>query len=372
MQSLIKHLKHKNFKTLIKPMQLIVALLVCIAFSGNCGKRKPPLPPVERVSQRVAITGTQIGNQIRIVWQMPARNASDGSILNINRADIYRLTEKLDSPLTLTEEEFAARSTLIAAIPITDSDFAFQEKTFIDTLQFAGQPARLRYSIRFVNSSGQKAAFSNFLIIEPSSRVALNPTELRTEVSQDQISLIWKSPEMNVDSSKPANIIGYNIYRKSPNENTKRLNERPVSDNNYEDTFFDFGKEYTYFVRTVSLGNNGDEVESSASNEITLKPQDTFSPNPPDAITIAAAPNTISIFFAINSEKDVIGYKIFRSENPDIPKKDWTPLTPELLKANTFQDTKVESGKNYFYFIVAVDKFGNESEPSEVVSETAF
>jgi fibronectin type 3 domain-containing protein len=44
-------------------------------------------------------------------------------------------------------------------------------------------------------------------------------------------------------------------------------------------------------------------------------------------------------------------------------------LTPELLPTNTYQDVKVEAGKKYYYYLTAVDKTGNVSEASEVVSE---
>jgi fibronectin type 3 domain-containing protein len=46
-------------------------------------------------------------------------------------------------------------------------------------------------------------------------------------------------------------------------------------------------------------------------------------------------------------------------------------LTTDLLTRNTYQDTRVETGKTYYYFITATDKFGNTSPPSEIVSETA-
>jgi fibronectin type 3 domain-containing protein len=372
MQLLIKHFKHKKLSTLIKHMACLLFIFLALIPFTNCGKRKPPLPPIERVAQRVAIEGTQIGNQIRIIWQMPARNASDGSLLNIDRADIYRLAEPLDDSLSLTEEEFNSRSTLIATVPIKDSDFALKQKTYIDTLQFAGQPARLRYAIRFVNSSGQKAAFSNFLLIEPSSRVALNPTNLKALVTQDQIILDWDAPISNVDNSSQVNILGYNLYRSGKTNNIKRINEDIIKENEFADEFFTFDDKYSYFVRTVSLGNNGEQVESISSETIEVTPKDTFAPNPPSAITIAAAPNNISIFFAVNIEKDVTGYKIYRSTDPNQPKSDWKLLTDEILRANTFQDTQVETGKKYFYYLTAIDKFGNISQPSEVVSETAF
>lgn len=372
MQLLIKSLKRLKLNTLIKHKAYSAFLVLALFSISSCGKRKPPLPPIERVQQRVLIDGTQIGNQIRIVWQMPARNAPDGSLLNINRADIYRLAQPSDAPLSLTEEEFASRGTLIASVPLEESDFALKDKTYTDTLQFAGQAARLLYAIRFVNSNGQKAAFSNFLLIEPSSGIAQNPTALKATVSQDEIKLNWNPPVSNVDGTTPANSLGYNVYRSFDKQLSKRLNDSLIEETSFEDEFFEFDKIYKYFVRTVSLGSNGEQVESLSSETIEIQPLDTFAPASPSAITIAAAPNNISIFFAVNLEKDIAGYKIYRTTNPDLPKSEWLLLNVEILKVNTFQDKKVESGKTYYYYLTAVDKSGNVSEPSEVVSETAF
>ena len=349
----------------------LALLAVVMLISLSCGKRRAPQPPVERVAQRVEAAGFQRGNQVVLSWKMPARNAPTGSILNISRADIYRLAEPLDSPLTLSEEEFASRSTLVATVPIKDDDFELKTISYYDALEFSNQPARLRYAVRLVNASGQKAGFSNFVLLEPASRVASSPTSLSTEITQDAVKLNWTAPAANVDGSTPPNILGYNVYRStSDKEAGKLLNQTPVTATEYSDAFFEFGKEYHYFVRTVSVGTGGAPVESTESNIVKIDPVDTFAPSAPAAITLASTPTTISIFFAINPEKDIAGYKIYRSLDPNLPKPEWTLLTPELLSTNTFQDTRVESGKTYFYYITATDKTGNVSQPSGVVSET--
>ncbi len=358
-------LKQKAFNTIIALITL--ALLIGL----SCGKRKPPLPPTERVSQRVEVEGFQRGNSVVLSWKMPARNAPDGSILNISRADIYRLAEPADAPLVLSEEEFASRSIVIATLPITDADFGLKKMSYSDTLEIAGQPARLRYAIRFVNKSGQRAAFSNFLLIEPASRIAANPTSLSAEITQEAVSLTWQPPTANVDGTTPANILGFNVYRSlSDKEAAKLLNQTPVSDAKYADRFFEFGKNYYYFVRAVSVGSGGSPVESQESNIVKVSPVDTFAPSPPAAITLATSLNSISIFFAVNPEKDIAGYKIYRSVDETFDRSKWELLTPELLTTNTFQDTRVESGKTYFYYLTATDKTGNVSQPSEIVSET--
>jgi hypothetical protein len=362
------NIKTLNSKNLIKaPLTFILLALLC---GLSCGKRAIPLPPVERVQQRVEISGSQRGSFVILSWVMPARNANSGSIINIDHVDIYRLIEPLSAPLSLTEESFVSRSTLIASVPIAKNDFARKQLTYSDTLEFAGQDARLRYAIRFVNDSGQKAAFSNFLLIEPTSKVADKPNKLAAEVLQTAIKLKWDRPETNVDGSKPANILGYNVYFSIGENEAKLKNSSPINDNEYIDKVFQFGINYKYFVRTVSLGSNGEPIESLSSETIEVSAKDIFAPTPPSALTIAAAPSNLSIFFAVNPELDIAGYNVYRSSNPNQKKSEWVHLTPELLKTNTFQDTKVESGKTYYYYLTAVDTIGNTSEASEVVSET--
>lgn len=360
----LKHIKHKHQKA------VLAFIFFGLLISAGCGKRKPPLPPVERVAQRVEIAGFQRGNQVQLSWTMAARNASDGNLLNISRADIYRLTESASSSSTISEEDFASRSTLIATVPISDTDFALKQMTYSDTLNFAGQQVRIRYAVRFANASGQKAAFSNFLVIEPTAKVAEIPNNLSSTISQTSIDLSWNAPAGNIDGSTPANILGFNIYRIDENKSQKLLNSSPINRNEFADKTFEFEKSYTYFVRTVSLGANGEPLESADSKTINVLPKDTFAPNAPGAVTIAASPNTISIFFASNTENDIAGYRIYRAIDANQPKSDWILLTPQLLTTNTFQDTNVESGKTYFYYLTAVDKFGNVSPISEIVGET--
>ncbi|MGD9627950.1 MAG: fibronectin type III domain-containing protein [Pyrinomonadaceae bacterium] len=348
----------------------LAALALVVLSSLNCGKRKPPLPPTERVSQRAEISGFQRGNQVILNWKMPMQNAPEGSVLHIKRADVYRITEPLSAPQSLSEEEFADRSLIVASIAIGKDDFGGKTLQFVDSLQFAGQPARLRYALRFANASGQKAAFSNFLLLEPASRVAGAPTSLSTGLSQESITLTWEQPTENIDATSPANILGYNIYRsESEKVPAKLLNQTPVSGTTFEDRFFDFDKQYFYFVRAVSLGTDAAPIESSESNIVKIVPVDTFPPSAPAAITIAATPTSISLFFPSNPETDVIGYSVYRTTDESLPKEGWELLTKQPITANTYQDERVESGKVYFYYVTATDKYKNVSEPSEVVSE---
>ena len=359
-----------------KRKALLIALLLPFAFSG-CGRRRPPQPPVERVQQRTEfLSGVQRGNQVILSWPAPLRNAPDKSVQSIRRIDVYRLAERPNAPLALTEEEFARRSTVVGSVNYEQIKDAVGDLTYVDSLELAGEAARLRYAVRYVNAAGQRAAFSNFLIIEPSAKVAQAPTLVATgkEISESAITISWQPPTKNIDDSTPVNLLGYNIYRMDESQRAASqtpINSPLVSGTQYSDTTFQFGQNYTYFVRSVSLGTEGAQVESLNSNPLSISPKDVFPPSAPTSITIgAAAPGRLSIFFPANPEPDVAGYHIYRSVDADLPKEQWTKLTPSLLTRTTFQDENVESGKRYYYYLTATDQSGNVSQPSEVVSET--
>jgi hypothetical protein len=366
--------RHSRKANLQRVFLLFCVMTVAFCVVG-CGKRRPPLPPVERVQQRTeALSGVQRGNQILLSWPAPQRNAPDGSVQSIRRVDVYRLAEKPRAPLGLTEEDFGTRSTLIGSVDFDQIKKATDILTYTDTLEFAGVPARLRYAVRYVNNSGQRAAFSNFLVIEPAARIAQAPTLIEpAQVSEDAITISWKPPAANIDGSTPVNLLGYNIYRMEEGENEiseRPINSSPVSGTEQADKNFKFGETYRYVIRAVSLGTEGAQVESLNSNTIPVTPIDKFLPSAPEGLRIGPAPGRLSLFFPANPEPDIAGYNIYRSTDPNLPKDQWSKLNSELHTKTTFLDEKVEAGKQYYYYLTAVDKAGNISPPSEVVSET--
>lgn len=358
-----------KLSTRLRVCALLFPLLLCAA----CGKRRPPQPPVERVPQRTEeLTGAQRGNLITLSWPAPRRNASDSSVQSIRRVDIYRLAERINAPLPLTEEEFGARATLIGSVDYEQIRAGGGGPlTYTDTLDLAGEPTRLRYAVRYVNASNQRAAFSNFLLIEPAARLAQPPASLSAHESETAVNLSWSAPAANIDGSTPVNLLGYNLYRIQPGAVVSApVNGSLINETGFADKNFSFGEQYTYFVRAVSLGTNGQQVESLDSNTITVTPRDVYPPTPPTAITVAAAPGRLSLFFPANPELDVAGYNVYRSTDASLPKDRWTKLNGELLTRTTFLDDKVESGRKYYYYLTALDNSGNTSAPSEVVSET--
>lgn len=351
---------------------LLVLAVSALSLAPTCGKRRPPLPPIERIPQRTEqLTGSQRGNQIILSWPAPLRNAGEGSVQSIRRVDVYRVAERPNAPLPMTEDEFAARSTLVGSVSYDEIKKAGSNLIYTDTLELT-EPARLRYAVRYVNAAGERAAFSNFFLMEPAARVAAPPTITGKEYSETAITIIWEAPKANIDGSTPVNLLGYNVYRTaaSQREAGSPLNQEPITATKYRDKTFKFGEKYTYMVRSVSLGTEGKPVESLDSNPVEASQEDTYPPSAPTLAQPGAAPGRLALFWSASPEPDVAGYLLYRTTDPNLPKNRWTLLTQAVYTRTTFTDENVESAKTYYYYVIAVDNNGNKSQPSEVVSET--
>jgi len=360
-------------KSAARHLMLLLGLGV-LSLAPTCGKRSPPLPPIERVPQRTQeLSGVQRGNEVTLIWPAPLRNAPDASVQSIRRVDVYRIAEKPDAPLSMTEDQFEARATLIGSVPYEEIKKGAPTLSYTDRLELAGEPARLRYAIRYVNAAGQRVAFSNFFLMTPAFKVAAPPTNIRKATEETANIITWDAPTANTDGSTPVNLLGYNVYRlvkSRPEDELKPLNPQPITATQFRDQSFKFLETYTYFVRTVSLGTEGKPIESLSSDKVELMQEDKYPPAPPDMTPPNVGPGRIALFWTANSEPDVVGYNLYRSTDPNLPKEKWVKLTPQPQTRTTFQDQNVETGKTYYYYVTAIDNAGNESKASQVVSET--
>jgi fibronectin type 3 domain-containing protein len=111
------------------------------------------------------------------------------------------------------------------------------------------------------------------------------------------------------------------------------------------------------------------EVEGDDTPAVQIFAHDVFPPAVPTGLQavfsgVGQAP-FVDLVWSPDTEPDLAGYNVFRHEENQPPVK----LTSELVKAPAFRDSKVESGKKYFYSVSAVDERNNESTKSEETSE---
>jgi hypothetical protein len=334
-----------------------------------CGKVGDPLPPIPKAPLIVnELAATQQGTSIIISFPVAKETRTD----KLKRIDIYRLIEPVDAPLGITAENYATRAALIASLPESQLPTNVSVITYVDPIDFsiANDQTRFRYAVRLINLDDRPADLSNYASLTPLSTVAEPPLGLKAVVTQTQVEITWQPPASNLNGSKPANVLGYNLYRRA-NQQLTRVNTEPLKEPRYVEKQFQFGTTYEYIARTLSLPRAGapasEIIESNESLPLIVTPKDTFAPTAPASITIASRGGLISLFWPANPEPDVIGYHIYRSED----ETSWTKVTPRPITTITFSDKQVQIGKRYFYQIVAVDNAGNESPRSETVSEIA-
>jgi hypothetical protein len=329
-----------------------------------------PLPPVPRTPLVInELDVTQQGSHL--IVSIPLVRAPRTT--PPQAVQIYRLQENSGAPAGLTEETFAARASVIKELPLEKLAVGSTVLTYEDELDLNRQSkgARYRYAVRVLNRDGRAADFSNYAVIEPLADLAAAPAGLKVQTTQTELIVTWTPSAANENGTTPANVFGYNLYRKTGDAETK-LNPQPLKTARYVDKAFSFGTTYEYVVRPLSAkpGQATELIEGNASNTFKLQPLDTFAPAQPFTPTIASTNAQISLFWASNAETDLVGYNIYRAEAKDTPDAQWIKLNPKTHAPTTFRDDRVQVGKIYFYRIAAVDNVGNESPRSDVVSET--
>ncbi len=346
------------------------AFCLLIFLFPACGKVGNPLPPIPRAPLTVdALTAIQQGDKVILSFPLVRTTRS----ILPRRIDVYRLIEIAGDPPGLTEEAFSARSSVIAAIPPTKLEVGTSTISYEDQIDFktiAASP-RYRYAVRLVNQDDRPADLSNYALLEPLIEIAEPPTALQTTLTQTELEIRWMAPAANLSGKQPANVAGYNLYRRT-GQAVVKLNSKPLTETRFTDRTFQFEMAYEYFVRAISLrpdSKTAEALESNASAPVAIKPKDTFAPAAPNSITIASVNGIVSLFWPANAEPDVAGYNIYRSEAENAPSDKWAKLNPQLHKPTSFRDDRVQVGKTYYYQLTAVDNNGNESARSAPLSD---
>ncbi len=334
-----------------------------------CGKVGDPLPPIPKAPLIVSeLSAIQQGTSIILSFPVAKETRTD----KLKRVDIYRLIEPVSNPQGITEEDFSIRAALVTSLSDSQLPGNTTIVTYVDPIDFkiANDQTRYRYAVRLINRDDRPADLSNYATLTPLSTVAEPPLGLNSVVTQTQVEIIWQPPAANLNGSQPANIFGYNLYRREGKQIVK-VNKEPLKEPRYVEKQFQFGTKYEYIARALSLPRSGapltEIIESNESLPLAITPLDTFPPTAPNSITIASRGGIVSLFWPANPEPDVIGYNIYRSEDSNT----WKKITARPITTITYSDKQVQSGKRYYYQITAVDNAANESPKSETVSELA-
>lgn len=166
------------------------------------------------------------------------------------------------------------------------------------------------------------------------------------------------------DEENAPNIDEYRIFRKESNEDEFSLLTVIIDENDidFNDTNVVNGIEYEYKVTAVNKFG-----ESDPSNVLSIIPMTT--PTAPTNVQTLEGDKFIEISWyspVNNGGSKISSYQIWRKKSN---LNDYSLLTELTSEFFIYNDTNVENGVSYNYYIIALNSVGG-SPPSEVVSAT--
>lgn len=364
---------------------LVLALTCCLLFTASCGAPGEPTPPSPPIPAAVSdLTAHQAGDGVQLVFTLPTKTVAGDRLASPPAVEVVRGLPKPDG------SPDAKSFRVVYTVP----DSLVQNYVAQGQVKFTGPvaPAEIRahaggavlYVVR--TRAAQKRASANSNVVSLRLFPVPEPiAPLTARVTEAAIELSWAAPSRMSDGEPLAAISGYRIYRgeidpafaEGPSKDLSQAKWKfplalvsPSEEPSYRDTFFDFGKTYVYIVRSLVLVE-GNPLESSDSEPAIVTPKDIFPPTAPQNVVGVVLPGAtpdsvvVDLSWSINVETDLVGYHVYRSEQQDTK---GTLVAPDLLPAPAYRDTSVEPGHRYWYSVTAVDRAGNESEPSTAVA----
>ena len=323
------------------------------------------------------LTATRAGKQVELDWTI-ARKNTDHTLVKHNPS--VRICRHAGNALMST-------CTVVAEVPPVRPQAPSKQKGqqqqpppvrmhYVDTLPpQLGQeePAGfVTYAVEEMNAHGRSAGLSNQVVIPVAPTISA-PSEVAAAVSGEGVHISWIGPAP--PSPPPGLTYRYQVERKpvSAPSYIGVGDVEPSARGSYLDKTFEWEKKYEYRITTLTLvhaqGMNA-TVGGENSKPVEVFTRDIYPPAQPVGLqavfsSVGQKP-FIDLTWAPNMESDLAGYNVFRRVAGGTPEK----LNQQLVQVSSFRDEHVDSGKKYFYFVIAVDLRGNQSPHSAEANET--
>jgi hypothetical protein len=178
-------------------------------------------------------------------------------------------------------------------------------------------------------------------------------------VSSDTARLV-----ISWDANTESDILGYKIYRSIENDkkNLTLLSAEIIYTTDFTDSLpANALNKFSYAVLAVDTSLNESKLSSMASNTMT----DALPPIEPFLKKVSQAEDKIVIEWVRNTELDLIGYDLYRQNDSDSLKV-FQKINAAIIPKDLAQyfDRSMEPGKQYSYYLVAIDQRSNQSNPS--------
>jgi len=310
----------------------LAALLI---LSAGCGYIGQPIVPLANIPQRVTdLAAVERGSLIIAHCTVPTLTTEN----NIIKASV-----KLDLRIGVAGNPFIPGDWANQAKPFSQ----FESKDGIATFKIPANDwtgKQVTIGVRAMGANGKRSDWSNFETL-PIMAPPATPSAPTVEDTAAGERITWTGAGDR-----------FRVLRKVGDEKEYTV-VATVTSHEWTDAGIEYGKSYSYIVQAVADAGNGKVAESDLSEATPKTPKDTFPPAVPAGLRADRSANGVSLVWEPDTEADLAGYRIYRSEgNGTLQKLADTNSVP------SYSDTTAEHGKTYRYAVGAFDKAGNESD----------
>src|SRR5260370_18012644 len=257
---------------------------------AGCGFVGDPLPPLANVPPRVSdLAARQRGGRIIVQLMGPARRTEGLPIPPPVRLDLRGGTAD-----RFEENEWGAAGRQIAPGAMENGVARYE----IPAADWTGK--EVIFGVRVAAGNSKQSGWSNFVVV-PVVAPPEKPTIAVPEVTPQGVRLTWQAQGTE-----------FRVLRKI--DNGEYATVASVKTPEWTDTGIEFGKRYSYLVQSIVDLGNSKEAESDLSDESSVVPRDIFPPAAPKGVQASSSPNSIELNWERNTEHDLNGYRVYRSE----------------------------------------------------------
>lgn len=341
----------------------IAILSAWIMLLACCGKKGPlVLEPEKLPTAVVGLKLKQVGSQIELSWKFPALLSDNKTPLQtaqIRGVAIFNMSKPFIPGTFEKKSELLARPKTNELSNLGDGTFVYALPIKSKLLKDKEHSFALAYQVGRTRS----------VLCEVQKIMTHIPPEpvhdLKAGREGKVVTLNWSRPQVDSEGQPLPAIIGYRIYRriqqgKSPGKFIP-INTNAVTGEYYEDHDTGADGEYEYQISSLLA----ELIESAPSNMVKMHILDTFPPEVPANLVAFTAKDHVFLTWEAVLDNDLDHYVIYRKSSKD---EDFKILAAAETQ-NFYRDRQVAKGETYIYTVVAVDKKGNESEPSHPVHQ---
>jgi hypothetical protein len=297
--------------------------MVGLIFLAACGKVGDPQPPFIRIPEAVEnLTVAQSGYNIVLSWTNPPKFIDGSSATNLSRVRI-----QMDGSSLAMVETTGAGNPQAYVMPAGSAiNVGRTFAVVVETAQGRLSNVSKSVSITAVDVPGEI-------------------TQITATPDQRRIFLTWQKPK---DHSELAD--AYLLTRADFPGEAETLTDAAFEDSRYQE-----GMTVTYQI-TPARRVAGGLVMGVGPAVKMLVIADKTPPAVPTGLEITPSDTGGFLTWEVNSEIDLAGYRLYRSERADVGFK---AVSEKPLTSNSFFDPSYRAG--LYYAVAAIDESGNES-----------